>query len=139
MRFVFRTTPKDAHYKKSNTWTVLIVHTVVSLLEGFTSCLTRVCCGDCGKGRGGGGCLAVTLLLTGCKWPVKSGHRTPFVTYFSFSCFFLLFSSILLYSPSSFQTKYFTNPSSSCRLHDLVHPCTLQPLSNNKYIITYLL
>ena len=49
-QFVLRPTPKAAHNKMSNTRTIPFVHTVVSLPEGFRSCLSSIYCADCEGG-----------------------------------------------------------------------------------------
>jgi hypothetical protein len=119
----------------SNTRTVLIVRTAVSLPEGFRSCLSSICCGN----SEGGPSTAGLVVTSACNW-VQTARKIPAKSVF-LSLFFLLILLFLLdlfYSiiqPTEPATAIFHN----FRLYllfprtilPLTHSSTLQPLHNN--------
>ena len=95
-QFVLRPTPKAAHNKTSNTRTVLIVHTVVSLPEGFRSCLSSICCGDSDAGPSTDG-LLVTSVCNRVQTARKICAKNAFLSlaFFPlFFCFFLIYYTV---------------------------------------------
>ena len=89
-QFILRPTPKAAHNKLSNTWTVLISHTAVSLPEGFRNCLSCMCCED----SEGGPSTAGLVVTSACNWVQTARKICAKNAFLSLSFFSLSYSFV---------------------------------------------